>query len=240
LLNHPLHLSDDLAVKLTKAFELNFQCHDEASRNSLSIHRPLVVGISGASCSGKSWMADKFHQEAQCGSQIIDLDGYYRELEEVTFLEHGHDNPDSIHFDQAIRDLARLKSGQPADLPVYCFETHKALGFRQCVPTPVIIVEGLFIFARREMREMLDVKIWMDTNQALRLARRIDRDTTQRERTIEEITERYQRDVVPGFNKFIQPLHQHADIIVSNEGQDVDIPPGAVKFVLELLQRLDS
>lgn len=240
LSNHPLYLTDEVATRLATVFSFaSGEPHEELTKFAAA-NRPLVVGISGASCSGKSWMAEKFHQEAQCDSQILDLDGYYRALEDVEFLEHGHDNPDSIHFDQAIRDLAKLKSSQPADLPIYCFETHRALGSRRCIPTPLIIVEGLFILARQEMRDMLDVKIWMDAHEELRFARRVDRDTTQRERTIEEITERYQRDVVPGFNKFIQPLHQHADIIVSNEGQDADRSPGAVKLVLELLRRVES
>jgi uridine kinase len=240
LFPNPLHLTDELAIRLVQGLTSEAAARESKTVSEASAKHPIVIGISGASCSGKSWMADKLHGHRPGDSQIIDLDGYYRELEAVRFLEHGHDNPESIHFEQAIRDLRQLKRGQPANLPVYCFETHKALGSRLCTPTAVIVMEGLFIFAWPELRELLDIKIWMETDQGLRLARRIDRDMTERERTLEEITERYRRDVVPGFNKFILPLRAHADFIVRNEGQDAEISPPSVQLVLTLLERAAS
>ncbi len=199
--------------------------------------RPLIVGISGASCSGKTWLANQICAQRPDDSERVDLDGYYRELEEIVHLEHGHDNPAAIDFDLALNDLICLKSGQAVNLPVYCYETHRVKAHRPCQPRAMILVEGLFVFAHPKLRDEIDIKIWLETNDDLRLTRRIDRDTARRERTIDEIRERYARDVVPGYHKFILPLREHADVIVGNEGHDASVVPPLVKLVLEHIER---
>ncbi len=199
--------------------------------------RPIVIGISGASCSGKTWLANQIYRQQPDDSEIIDLDGYYRDLKEIAGLEHGHDNPESIDFDRALDDLVRLKSGQAVSLPVYCYETHRVKSFRSCASRPVILVEGLFVFAHPRLRDEIDLKIWMDTDEDLRLVRRIDRDTARRERTVDEIRERYERDVVPGYQKFIRPLREHADVIIGNDGRDTSAVPLIVELVLAYVNR---
>jgi uridine kinase len=218
----PLRLLKEWTTTLERILDLGVETANFSLKSrALEPHtQPIIIGISGASCSGKSWLAERLHQQLVAQSQIIDLDGYYRDLQAVQLLEHGHDNPASIDFDQAIRDLAQLKSGHSVRLPNYSYETHQVEGFRHSRPTPVILIEGLFIFAHPLLRDAIDIKIWMETRDELRLERRIVRDTACRERTIEEIQERYQRDVAPGYRKFIQPLSAHADIIVTNNGQD--------------------
>jgi uridine kinase len=218
----PLRLLKEWTTTLQRILDLSIEAanYSVESRPQEPHTRPIIIGISGASCSGKSWLAETLHQQHFTESQIIDLDGYYRDLQSVQLLEHGHDNPASIDFDQAIRDLAQLKSGHSVRLPNYSYETHQVDGFRHSHPTPIILIEGLFIFAHPQLRDAIDIKIWMETREELRLERRIVRDTACRERTIEEIQERYQRDVAPGYRKFIQPLSAHADIIVTNNGQD--------------------
>ncbi|MDB5385120.1 MAG: uridine kinase [Planctomycetaceae bacterium] len=202
--------------------------------------RPIVIGISGASCSGKSWLAEKIHGEKVNESQIIDLDGYYRELDAVAQLEHGHDNPDSINFEQALSDLRQLKAGQESQFPIYCYEQHKVKGFRLCSPTPVILVEGLFIFAHQQLRAEIDIKIWIETCEELRFTRRVQRDTSRRSRTVDEIRERYECDVIPGFQKFIKPLREHADIIVGNDGRDASQSPLFAKLVVAYVEQLSA
>lgn len=202
------------------------------------VQRPIIIGISGASCSGKTWLARQIHRRKPDDSAIIDLDGYYRNLEEVAGLEHGHDNPQSIHFDRALQDIVQLKGGQSVNLPVYCYETHRVKGFRECPVRPFILLEGMFIFAHERLREEIDIKIWMETDDELRLARRIERDTASRDRTLDEIHERYARDVIPGYHKFIRPLREHADVIVSNDGHDVNAVPQIVNLVLAYVERV--
>lgn len=192
---------------------------------------PLVVGISGASCSGKSWLAEQIHAQLEGRSQIVDLDGYYRDTSEVALLEHGHDNPASIDAQLALADLARLKSGQDASLPVYDYEAQRVVGYRRCEARPLILVEGLFVFADPELRAAFDIKIWVEAGEDLRWSRRIDRDTSRRQLKVEEIETRYERDVLPGYRKYIRPLREHADIIVCNNGHDVTVIPLIAKLL---------
>lgn len=224
-----------LQSELASEASLNPLPPSPRDQSSVCGKRPIVIGISGASCSGKSWLAGKIHQQRIHDSLIMDLDGYYRDLKDVEALEHGHDNPDSIDVERAVRDLQRLKAGQSCDLPVYCFENHRLKGVRHCPSTPIILIEGLFVFAHPQLRDEIDIKIWMEARQDLLLERRIDRDTVHRERSVEEIRERYQRDVIPGFHKFIQPLRIHADVIVENDGRDAEAIPLMVKLILAFL-----
>lgn len=197
--------------------------------------RPIVVGISGASCSGKTWLADAIRSQKPDESEIVDLDGYYRDLPSVQLLDHGHDNPASIDFDRVLDDLRRLKNGEPASLPVYCYEQHRIKGYRDCQPRPFILFEGLFAFADDRVRAEIDIKIWLDADADERFTRRIDRDTARRERTPDEIRERYERDVVPGYRKFISPLREHADLIIGNDSRDASRGPSIISFVLSHL-----
>lgn len=193
--------------------------------------QPLVVGISGASCSGKSWLAEKIHTLHDGRSQIVDLDGYYRAQSEVALLEHGYDNPDSINADLALADLGLLKSGQDANLPVYDYEAQRVVGYRRCEARPLILVEGLFVFAHPELRAAFDIKIWVEAGEDLRWSRRIDRDTSRRQLKVEEIESRYERDVLPGYRKYIRPLREHADLIICNNGQELTVIPLIAKLL---------
>ncbi len=181
--------------------------------------QPLIVGISGASCSGKSWLAEKI-QTQHGRALIIGLDGYYRELAEVALLEYGHDNPASTQADRALEDLLRLKSGEGIDLPVYNYERQTVTGSRRCESHPLILVEGLFVFAHPALRAAFDIKIWIETEEELRWSRRMQRDTACRDLQSDDIRTRYERDVLPGYVKYIHPLRDLADIVIDNNGRD--------------------
>lgn len=199
--------------------------------------RPLVVGISGASCSGKTWLAQMIRCQKPDACEIIDLDGYYRDLSEVRRLEHGHDNPESIDFGRVTQDLVRLKSGQPANLPVYSYEQHCIKGARECAPRPILLLEGIFAFADLRLRNEIDIKIWMETERDLLFTRRVERDTVRGQRTLDEIHTRYARDVLPGYEKFIRPLRKFADVVINNDGHDESQVPLIAKFVLAYAER---
>jgi len=208
-----------------------------AGKTANSVDPPVVVGISGPSCSGKSWLAAAIRDQRRDDIEVLDLDGYYRDLKDVDLLEHGHDNPNSIDYSRAANDLRQLKLGQATLLPVYSFEMHQIVGTRHCQPKSLILVEGLFVFADPSLRDQIDIKIWMEAFPDLRLDRRIRRDTVQRQRTVEEIHERYDRDVIPGFQKFIHPLREHADVIVANNGQDDGEIPLIARLLLAYLKQ---
>lgn len=193
---------------------------------------PLLVGISGASCSGKSWLAEKIHAQHDGAALIVALDGYYRDLSEVSLLEFGHDNPASIHADRALADLLRLKAGQEIRLPVYNYERQRVTGHKLCASQPLILVEGLFVFADPDLRNVFDLKIWVEAEDELRWSRRMQRDFSSRDLQLEDIQTRYERDVLPGYRKYIEPLSQFADVVFSNNGRDVTEVPAIARLLL--------
>lgn len=199
--------------------------------------RPIVVGISGASCSGKTWLARTIFAQNPEACEIIDLDGYYRELDEVTSLEHGHDNPAAINFDRAVDDLRQLKNGCTTPLPVYSYEHHRNDGVRECQPRPILLLEGIFVFADPRLRDEIDIKIWMESDKDLLFTRRVDRDRARRQRTLDEIQSRYTQDVIPGFEKFIHPLRQFADVIIRNDGRNENEVPLITHMVQAYVQQ---
>jgi len=180
-----------------------------------------IIGISGASCSGKSWFAEKLQRKIHNYSCTFGLDGYYKDIETVNKLHFKHDDPASIDFEAALDALRSLKSGHTTDVQQYDFTTHSVTGVRAIDPAPIIIIEGLFVFKNQEIRSLCDVKVWIDSNDAIRLTRRIVRDTSEeRDRSVAEVLQRYKENVEPGFIKYISPLRTHADIFITNNGSN--------------------
>jgi uridine kinase len=190
------------------------------------IDKTIVIGISGGSCSGKTWLVDQF--EKICPKDIcrFELDGYYKELEYVDNLEHTHDNPDSIDLDCALRDLLRLKAGEETQVPRYSFETHSNAGSYLCKPSSILVVEGIFAFSKLEFLQEFDFKVWIEADDIIRYKRRLDRDVKERGRDTEEVAVRYDQNVKPGYEKFIYPNRRSADITIHNNDRNNTIPEG--------------
>lgn len=197
--------------------------------------RPKVLGISGASGSGKSCLALAVARLHPASVALFDLDGYYREASEVRGLELGHDNPAAIDFDEVLRDVERLRAGEAVQIPLYNFERHRREGTRLCQPARVLVVEGIFAFADPRLRACLDLKVWVEAGEVCRLERRLERDTRERGRDVGEVLQRYRSEVVPGFCRFIAPLRGFADLIFENDGQDPERPR---RFARVLMERL--
>lgn len=202
--------------------------------------KSIVLGISGASCSGKTWLASKFNKAYSNVITLFDLDGYYKDINTVQTLEHRHDNPQSIDFENAIADLVTLKAGKTIKVPIYDFETHRVLSYRTCAPAPIILVEGLFAFANERFRKELDVKIWIEANPDRRLERRYWRDTRERGRQPDEVFDRYTKDVQPGFEKYIRPMQDFADAVFMNDGRNKEVQPLIVDMLVAYLERYKS
>lgn len=177
----------------------------------------FVIAISGASGSGKSWFTEQLRQRSSMSCCVFDLDSYYRSSSWVETLEHRHDNPQSLDFVQAANDLSKLKKGCSVMMPEYDFERHQESGKKLCESHSLILVEGLFVFYDAAFRQLLDLKIWLEADLSLCLQRRIERDCAQRGRSEDEVLGRYQRDVKPGFEKFVKPYQRYADLTVANE-----------------------
>jgi uridine kinase len=200
------------------------------SENQLPVRenltRTIVIGISGGSCSGKTWLARQFKQICHKSVSLFELDGYYKDLAYVNNLEHTHDNPDSIDLLDAAFDLAKLKAGIAVQVPKYNFESQIREGSVVCEPASIIVVEGVFAFANLRLLEEFDFKVWVEADDVIRYRRRINRDVEERGRDELEVVERYNQNVRPGYEKFIYPNRRAAHITIHNNTECKTIPEG--------------
>ena len=188
-------------------------------KNNMSMIK-VIIGISGGSCSGKTWLANQIKSIRPQEVTIFDLDSYYKPQEYVSSLQYRHDNPEAINFELAIEQFRLLKNGEEITIPIYDFETHQIKGEKIIQPNPLIIVEGIFAFSHSWFKEQMDLKVWIDAKQEKCLARRIDRDIKQRGRSKEEVMHRYSRDVTPAYDNYIYPNRQDSDLFFENNNDD--------------------
>ena len=177
----------------------------------------LVIGIAGASGSGKSFLADALHNIYPAESILISQDHYYKDCHDLTYKERcliNYDHPDALDFDILGQHLEQLRQGKAIYHPLYDFTTHLRKPDKQeCQPSPIIILEGILIFANPEIE--IDLGIFVDTPADLCLIRRLQRDTRERGRSMESVIEQYLQSVRPMFQKFGIKARDAADIIVS-------------------------
>jgi uridine kinase len=197
-------------------------------------HRPLFVGIAGGSGSGKTTIASAL-LEAVPGVALVQHDAYYRDRRDLAFAERSclnYDHPDSLETNLLIRHLDLLARGVAIERPVYDFSIHlRSPDVVVVEPTQAVLVEGILVLADKALRERLDLKIYVDTDPDLRLARRLERDITERERTVESVLAQYFDSVRPMHLEFVEPSKRYADLIMP-EGYN----PRAVQTVVEMLR----
>ncbi len=181
----------------------------------------FTIGIAGPSGSGKSTLTERLVERLVNRAAVLALDAYYREPTVVEQLPFRHDHPEAVDLDAVLDDLRALQAGRDVLVPVYCYQNHRRSGTRPQPARPVIIVEGLYVFHRQELREALDYRIWVDLSQEQQVARRLNRDQgTERGRTKAEVEERLRADVLPAFERYGEPCRNHADVSVRNEDPD--------------------
>ena len=184
---------------------------------------PLVIGVAGGSGSGKTTVAEIVLQRV--GRQRIAFlqhDSYYRELtglSEAQRAQVNFDHPDSLESDMMREHILKLKNWEPVEVPVYDFTTHSRTAQTIHVePRRVILVEGILIYAEPRLRELFDVKIFVDTDADIRFIRRLDRDITERGRTTENVIKQYMSTVRPMHLEFVEPSKRYADVIIPEGG----------------------
>jgi uridine kinase len=178
----------------------------------------FTIGIAGPSGSGKSTLTERLVERLADRAAVLGLDGYYKEPAVVEQLPYRHDHPDAVDLDAVLDDLRALQAGRNVHVPVYSYQIHRRSGTRPQPARPVIIVEGLYVFHRPELREALDYRIWVDVSQEQQVARRMNRDQgAERGRTSGEVEERMRTDVLPAFELFGEPCRNHADVSIRNE-----------------------
>jgi len=187
--------------------------------------RALLVGISGGTGSGKTTVADKLKGRLPTGSvTVLDQDSYYRDLKDLSFEERrmfNFDDPDAFDWPLLLLHLEELASGRAIAKPVYSFvESVRTDRSTPVEPAPIVFIEGLHVLDHGGLRSLLSVKLYVDTDDDVRLARRIVRDTDERGRSVPEVLDQYFRSVRPMHIGYVAPQKRYADVIIPNEGRN--------------------
>lgn len=182
----------------------------------------FVLGIAGASGSGKTTLANALLAEFPGEACILSHDSYYHDRSRLPTDERGQINFDALEAIETslfVQHLQQLKAGHSVKVPQYDFGTHtRGKAVEVLNSRPLIIVEGIMLLAEPAIRELLDLRIFMDTDPDVCLLRRIQRDVTERERTVDGVMEQYERTVKPFFDSTILPCRKHADLtVVTND-----------------------
>ncbi len=186
----------------------------------------LVIGIAGGTGSGKTTVVNEITKILSPDDvTVIPQDSYYRDSSHLPLedrLELNFDHPDSVDFDLLIEQIEQLKSGETIEQPIYSYLTCSRSKSEKVVvkPSKVVIVEGILILTSEKLRNLLDIKVFVDADADDRLGRVITRDTLDRGRTIDKVLERYQKTVKPMHLQFIEPTKRYADIIIPQGGHN--------------------
>ena len=182
-----------------------------------------VIGVAGGTGSGKSTLVKRL-QEAFQGDDVVTLchDYYYKAHPELTYEERtklNYDHPQAFDTQMLVEHIKALKENVPVEHPVYSFVDHNRLPETVSVkPSKVIIVDGILIFENKELRELRDIKVFVDTDADIRLARRILRDVCDRGRTMQSVISQYTSTVKPMHEEFVEPSKKYADVIIPEGG----------------------
>ena len=188
---------------------------------------PFIIGICGGTASGKTTVARKIIEALDVQwVTLLSMDSFYKILDDkqhelAAVNEYDFDHPDSFDFELLLSTISRLKDGKKADVPIYNFVTHKRENTTKTIyGANVIIFEGIMAFYNKRVLDMLDMKVFVDTDSDVRLARRLSRDVKERGRSVDGVIQQYDRFVKPAFDHYIQPSMVHADIIVPRGGEN--------------------
>jgi uridine kinase len=208
----------------------------------------MIIGICGGTGSGKTTIARAIvHAVGRENVVLVEQDSYYRNLADMPLDERhqaNFDHPDSIDSDMLVNHLMRLKQGLSVEMPLYDFVTHTRSDDIEIInPKPVVIVEGILIFSETRVLDLLDVRVFVDTPDDVRLMRRLRRDIMERGRTFERTLDQYERTIRPMHFEFVEPSKRHADIIIpegSTTGVTVDFLCSMVREMLNALQQIST
>ncbi len=185
--------------------------------------RPVVLGVAGGSGSGKSTVVREVVRIiGEDAASVIHHDAYYRDLAHLPLdvrARVNFDHPDALETELVAEQLATLMSGGSVEVPTYDFSTHTRRRETVTVhPTPVVILDGILVLAHAELRDLMDLKVFVDTDADVRLIRRVRRDTEERGRTAASVIEQYERTVRPMHLQFVEPSRRYADMTIPEGG----------------------
>ena len=205
----------------------------------------LVIGVAGGSGSGKTTLVKNLVQSFGEDITVLSHDNYYKRHDELTYEERcklNYDEPAAFDTSLMVYQLDCLRHGQSVDCPVYDYTIHnRSDEIVKIEPKRVIIVEGILIFADEALRNLMDIRIFVDTDADIRICRRIKRDVNKRGRSIESVIEQYQQTVKPMHEKFVEPSKKYANLVVPEGGKNtvaLDMIVGRIQRHLSLEQTL--
>ncbi|MBL8170910.1 MAG: uridine kinase [Acidobacteria bacterium] len=207
----------------------------------------VIIGICGGTGSGKTTVARRILENVSDEHvAFVQQDSYYRNLGDMPLeLRHqiNFDHPDALDNDLFINHVKALRAGEPIGMPVYDFAKHerKAESIR-VAPKPILILEGILIFVDAALRELMDVKIFVDTDDDLRFIRRLRRDVEERGRTVDSVINQYLQTVRPMHRQFVEPSKRYADVIIPEGGYNevgIDLISGKIRDKLQEVLRQD-
>jgi uridine kinase len=204
-------------------------------------HGPVVIGVAGGTASGKTTVVQRIVESlGDRQVTVLEHDRYYRDRGDLRFEERAalnYDHPDALETDLLVRHVQALRAGQPIEAPVYDFTMHARKAVTETLqPRRAIIIEGILIFADQALRDLMDIKVFVDTDADTRFIRRLQRDVAERGRTMESVIEQYLGTVKPMHFEFVEPTKRYADIILPQGGHNAV----AIDMLLGLLRGLTS
>lgn len=188
-------------------------------------HKPIVFGVAGGTASGKTTVARNI-LKAVGASHIAYLphDAYYKDRSDLTLEERAqlnYDHPNSLETKLMIKHIKRLLDGVPVETPVYDFTNHRRTAKTVLVePCPIIFVDGILVFTKRKLRDLMDIKVYVDTDADVRFIRRLKRDIEDRGRSLDSVIVQYLETVRPMHLKFVEPSKRYADVIIPGGGMN--------------------
>jgi uridine kinase len=204
-------------------------------------HPPVVIGVGGGSGSGKTTVVRRIVESLpEDRVTVLEHDRYYRDRSHLRLEERAalnYDHPDALETDLLVQHLTQLRAGRPVEVPVYDFAryTRKAATDR-VEPRSAIIVEGILIYTDTLLRDLMDIKVFVDADADTRFIRRLRRDVAERGRTMESVVEQYLNTVKPMHLEFVEPSKRYADIIIPIGGHN----PVAIDMMLSMIRSLAS
>jgi uridine kinase len=210
--------------------------------------KPLIIGVAGGTASGKTTIANAIMESINHPQMVmIQHDAYYKDASHLPLAERARinfDHPDSLETDLLVRHIRDLCVGQAVEQPVYNFTTHRRLdATRRLTPREIVIIDGILILVEKQLRELMDIKIFVEADADERLIRRIRRDILERGRSIESVMQQYMKTVKPMHLEFVEPSKHWADIIIPRGAENsvaIDMLVTKITTMLGALHVVDT
>ena len=209
--------------------------------------KPITIAVAGGTGSGKTTISNAIlNRVGENNIAYLPHDTYYKDFDDLPLHERemrNFDHPDALDTHILIDNIRQLQLGQATQIPIYDFVHHQRLTETRTVgPQPIILVEGILIFAEPELRQLFDVKIFVDTDADIRFIRRLKRDIAERGRTVESVIDQYMQTVRPMHLKFVEPSKRYADVIIPEGGHNmvaIDMLADRIRTMLASSQKVD-